>query len=182
MPLEPTQMFEPISNPDLERTNFDDYFSIGKEYINLTFARSDALKFGKINNIAFVTTTSSNARMSLHLSCKHGNTLRVKTADKGEPEKKKYHKDTQRSGCPCYIKYGKNPSTGKLMIKERNGLHNHPIPKNSSTYAMYRKQNHKVSEMIMKILNVPFADPVGAVMSVRTQVILILFFIHVYFI
>lgn len=176
MPLEPTPMFEPIGNPNLENTSFEDYFSIGKEFSNLKFARSDALKFGKIRNIAFVTTTSSNARMSLHLSCKHGNVLRVKNTDasaiikliNGESEKKKYHKDTQRSDCPCYIKYGKNPTTGKIVIKERYGVHNHPIPKNASTYAMYRKQDHKVSEMIMKILSVPFADPVGAVMSVRT--------------
>lgn len=159
-------MFESINNSNQAKT-FNEVFIVGKEYHSLSDARQEALNFGKENNVLFVTTNSNTTRQSLLLRCKHGNTPRAKKEVNEDEEKKKYHKDTQRFNCPCFIKYGKS-SSGKVVIRACHDGHNHPIPKKATTYALYRRQSNEVMGMILKTLALSSANPVETVMQVQT--------------
>lgn len=66
------------------------------------------------------------------------------------PRKKSIIKILNPRISPLPTKYGLGES-GKIVVRDHDGTHNHPIRKHPATYAMYRKQPSSIIDIIMKM-------------------------------
>ncbi|KAI9347916.1 hypothetical protein BD770DRAFT_167786 [Pilaira anomala] len=147
-------------------------FPINREFPTIVAAKTEAFKFGGIYNVPFVVGRSDPARGYLTLTCKHYGVPRsmrsgTENAENTEVEETEegYHKDTQKLSCPCYIKFKRSVKTQNIFVYEAHFEHNHPIPKSSTTYSMYRKQNADTMDTIVKILSLSTSNATEVIMT-----------------
>jgi hypothetical protein len=148
-------------------------FPIGREFATIAAARTEAFNFGKRFNVAFVTGRSDQARGNLTLTCKHFGGPRKSVSQKENEEKdtdenavKKYHKDTQKLFCDCFIKFKRSATSQNLCVVDTQHQHTHPIPRSSTTYAVYRKQDEETKALIVKILSLSTSNAAEVIMTV----------------
>ncbi|KAI9330122.1 hypothetical protein BD770DRAFT_416620 [Pilaira anomala] len=147
-------------------------FPINMGFPTIVAAKTEAFKFGGIYNVPFVVGRSDPTREYLTLTCKHYGVPRSmrsgnENAENTEVEETEegYHKDTHKLSCPCYIKFKRSVKTQNISVYEARFEHNHPIPKSSTTYSMYLKQNADTMDTIVKILSLSTSNATEVIMT-----------------
>lgn len=165
---------------------FNELFKIGKCFESVTTLKATIKSFGGKYNVVFSVEDSHPKRGQFLFICKHGGLKRDTLSTIGDSEKedievidltvengatnqengetavkKRYRKNTQKHECPAYIRLS------SLTVKAAHPGHDHPIPQDFKTYAIYRKQSPEIMEKIYSILASGHSDPVTSVMDVR---------------
>lgn len=166
------------------RKEFVELFQIGKVFESREALKQTIHEFGKRFNVVFSIANSHPSRGEFRYICKHGGLKREKgpkkdayeecietidctegtetvTGKTGKATKKKtYKRELQKHECPAVI------NVFNLKVKNICNEHNHPLPKSSTTYAIFRKQTPEIMERIYGILSSGAKDPVTVAMSV----------------
>lgn len=166
-------MTEVNEYPEQQQMNeeFENTFYIDKEFPTLAAAKTEAFNFGRNYNVPFVVKRSDPTRGNMILTCQHFGLPRSMRADKASNEEtetsvteKQYHRDSQKLSCKCFIKFKK--SRNGVCVSDLHVQHGHPIPKSSTTYHVYRKQDSENKALIIKILSLSTSNAAEAIMTV----------------
>lgn len=107
------------------------------------------------------------------MTCKHFGGPRNATVKKNtkkvadEKAVKKYHKDTQKLACKCFIKFKRSATSSNICVVDAQCQYTHPIPKYSTAYAVYRKQDEGTKVLIIKILSLSSSNAAEVVKTIR---------------
>lgn len=147
-------------------TEFSSQFMVGKQFESIEEIKKAFMYFRQAYNVAFSVKDSHPTVGRYYYVCKHGGIKRDVShrtnaipADDAEtidltkannstkktaplPKKEEYRKNTQKLNCPAFVRFY------NLRVTSREMLHNHPLPKDTTVYAVNRKHSPMVTTSI----------------------------------
>ncbi|OAD66383.1 hypothetical protein PHYBLDRAFT_70843 [Phycomyces blakesleeanus NRRL 1555(-)] len=132
-------------------TEFNSIFLVGREFSSTVAVREATKAYGAKHNIAL--TTYSSLSTHIRMIYKHYVVLEASVNQKTPVPgcKRERVKDTQKSGCPCFI-YALEKKDGKVLVHSCETNHNHPIVEDHRAYALYRKLSSEAMILVTKHL------------------------------